>query len=723
MNNWHKKTVNAKEIHDLCDKFDLEKKFQDKANAQILASIFARRGITKGKEILYFLEDDLRYQHNPFNFSNMEDAVERILQARDEGEKILIFGDKDVDGITSTTILYEQLKKMGLDVQWRLPVADDAYGLSIQAVDDFAAQGGNLIITVDCGISNFDEISHANDLGIEVIVTDHHNPPEQLPEAIIIVDPKTEDALYPFKDISGAAVAYKLVSALRFSQTDFFNDECCLFSISENSQEKCFYIDCLKIRNLVKIKEFHEKIVPGRTSIYDLKFPRFLQGSLIYCWDAAFAKKTLSELFGTGIDFNITDFRSVAAGIFSTLKTKSEDDLKNLSVLGKYFEEENSAINAFFSLYVTCCRKINAAKHPEFEKDEQKDLQLVALAAMADIMPMKDENRIFVKNGIASIKKNGPRQGLAELFATLNINLGALTSTDLSWSVIPALNAAGRMGQSNLALELMISENPREREQIAKKIYELNEERKELVSQAFFKIHDSAQTNAQENDGKLCIVADETINKGVTGILAARLMQEFNIPAIALTFCDDICVGSMRSCRGLVATNFLDNFGDFFINHGGHDCAAGFSFKREKFDDFLLKAKELSKNVTLETETQLTEIDAEIPTNYMTPEIIKIVDIFEPYGAENKELTFATNKIPVDSATIVGKKEPQHLKLSFDCGKFKFPAMYWSQGERFQKDIFIGEKYNILYNMNRNYFNGISTNQIIILDLQSGINS
>ena len=202
MNNWHKKTVNAKEIHDLCDKFDLEKKFQDKANAQILASIFARRGITKGKEILYFLEDDLRYQHNPFNFSNMEDAVERILQARDEGEKILIFGDKDVDGITSTTILYEQLKKMGLDVQWRLPVADDAYGLSIQAVDDFAAQGGNLIITVDCGISNFDEIRHANDLGIEVIVTDHHNPPEQLPEAIIIVDPKTEDALYPFKDIS-----------------------------------------------------------------------------------------------------------------------------------------------------------------------------------------------------------------------------------------------------------------------------------------------------------------------------------------------------------------------------------------------------------------------------------------------------------------------------------------------------------------------------------------
>ncbi|MCR4735650.1 MAG: single-stranded-DNA-specific exonuclease RecJ [Treponema sp.] len=719
MNTWHKKNVNARDINFLCDKYDLEKKFQEKSSAQILASIFARRGITEGKDLLYYLEDDLRFQHNPFNFTNMQDAVERILQAKEDGEKILIFGDKDVDGITSTTILYEQLKKMGIDVQWRLPVADDSYGLSIQAVDDFAAQDGSLIITVDCGISNFEEIKHANDLGMEVIITDHHNPPEQLPEAIIIVDPKTEDSGYPFKDISGAAVAYKLVSALRFSQTDLYNDEACLFSIHEDEKEKCFYIDCLKITNLIKIKELHEKLIPGSTSIYDLKFPYFLQGSLIYAWNTQITKKILSGLFGSGIEFNLTDFRNIAASIYPALKNKSEEDLKKLSSLGKYNEEENTTINAFYNLYVTCCRKLNASKHPDFEKDEQKDLQLVALAAMADIMPMKNENRLFVKNGIASIKKNGPRQGLAELFSILQTNLAALTSTELSWSVIPALNAAGRMGQSNLALELMISENPREREQLAKKIFELNEERKDLVSSAFFKIHDSAQTNIEENGGKLCIVADESINKGVTGILAARLMQEFNIPAIAFTFCDDICVGSMRSCRGFVATSFLDSFGDFFINHGGHDCAAGFSFHKSKFNEFLQKARELSQNISLESESQEKEIDAEIPSNYLSPEIMKIVDIFEPYGSENKELTFATNSIPVDSATIVGKKSPQHLKLSFASSKYKFPAMYWSQGERFQKDIFIGEKYNILYNMNRNYFNGIATNQLIIIDLQS----
>ena len=185
----------------------------------------------------------------------MEDAVERILQAKEEGEKVLIFGDSDVDGVTSTAILYDYLSKLGIDVQWRLPSADDAYGLSLEAVDDFAKQEGTLIITVDCVISNYIEINHANELGIDVIVTDHHNPPEQLPSAIVIVDPKTQDSGYPFHDISGAAVAYKLVSALRFAQTDFYNAEICLLEVSANEKEKCFDVDCIKIRNLVKIKE------------------------------------------------------------------------------------------------------------------------------------------------------------------------------------------------------------------------------------------------------------------------------------------------------------------------------------------------------------------------------------------------------------------------------------------------------------------------------------
>jgi len=714
--NWYKEPVTKQQIMPLCEKFNFNH-FKTEFSKQILASILVRRKVTTGEDILYYLENDLRFQHSPYNFSTMEDAVERILQAKEENEKVLIFGDSDVDGITSTAILYEYLVSIGMDVQWRLPLADDAYGLSIEAIDDFAKQDGTLIITVDCGISNFTEIDHANDLGIEVIITDHHNPPEQLPAAIIVVDPKTEDANYPFPDISGAAVAYKLVSALRFAQSDFFNAEICLFNVSV-TEENTYNIDCLKIRNLVKIKELHETIIPGKTSIYDLKLPYFLQGQLIYVWDTAETNKILVELFGNGIQFNLNDLKSEVLKIIPALRNKSADQLKDLSLIGKYCEEQNTVIDSLFNLYITYCKKTIAMKNPDIAEAERRDLQLVALAALADIMPMQNENRIFVKNGISSIKHDRPRPGLAELFNKLNINIDSLTSTDLSWSVIPSLNAAGRMGKSNLSLQLLISKDPKEREILANTIYDLNEERKNLVSAALFKVGEPAKTSVENYQNKLCIVIDDSINKGVTGIVAARLMQDFNVPTMAITFSDNVCTGSMRSCRGLVATTFLDSLGDIFINHGGHNCAAGFSFYKENMDLLLNNIKDQLKNINLTEENEQINIDAEIPPQYIEPELFDLLDIFEPYGSENGELLFVTNGFKLVDTMVVGKKEPQHLKLTFNTGKYKIPAMFWGQADRLKQDIEIGQSYDILYAMSRNYFNGISTNQLIIKELK-----
>ena len=705
--NWIKKPVAKQQIEPLCKLFNI---------TPLLASIFVRREISEGKELLYYLEDDLRFQHNPFCFNAMEDAVERIIQAKEEGEKVLIFGDSDVDGITSTAILYEQLVRMGIDVQWRLPVEDDGYGLSLSAVDDFAAQDGTLIITVDCGISNNDEIAHANELGIDVIVTDHHNPPENLPEAIILIDPKIADSGYPFDGISGAAVAYKLVSALRFSQTDFYGAEICILELTENKEEKCVYADCVKIKNLVKIKELHEKIIPGQTSIYDLKLPYFLQGQLIYSWDSKKSLNILEGLFGRGIEFNLNDLRNEIANIIPSVHGKSAAQIKAVSQLAKYHNDENE-LESIYNLYVTYCKKIIAQKKPQQAADEQKDLQLVALAALADIMPMKNENRIFVRSGIASIKKDRPRSGLAELFNKLNINLASLNSTDLSWTLIPALNAAGRMGKSDLSLKLLISENPREREELADIIYGLNEERKELVSSAYYKVHDEAEESLSLHSNKLCISINQCINKGVTGIVAARLMQDFNVPTIAVTLENDIYTGSMRSCRGFCATDFLDSLGDIFINHGGHNFAAGFSFYKDKLEVFMDKVKTAASKVNLENESYDINVDAEIPPLHLTPENFNIMDTFEPCGAENPELILLTRGIKLIDTMVLGKKEPHHLKLIFDTGKHKIPAMFWGQAERLKKDISIGKDYDILYNMSRNYFNGTITKQLIIKEM------
>lgn len=707
MTNWTKKNVTKADIEPLCKSYQIDK---------ILASIFVRRGITEGSEILYYLENDLRFQHEPFMLPNMEDAVERILQAEEEGEKILIFGDSDTDGITSTTILYDYLKGRGIDVSWRIPVGDDPYGLSKDAVNKFYDEGGSLIITVDCGISNYEEVELANSLGIDVIVTDHHNPQATVPQASVIVNPKLEESAYPFKEISGAAVAYKLVSALRYAHTDFYNSEITIIEVGE--EEDAVLIDCVKIKNLVKVKELHERIIPGRTSIYDTKLLNFLTGQVLYAWDSQAVKNAFLNIFGSGIDFMLNDLRNEIGAVIPAVKNKSSSQLAKLSSIAKYIKNQSGVLESLYNLYVTYCKKVIASKHPDFVKAESRDIQMAGIAALADIMPMKNENRIFVNQCIQSIKKNNPREGLAELFAKFKLVPEITSSVDLSWNIIPAINAAGRLGKPDVALKLFLEENPRQREALAEEIFAMNEERKLLVQNASFKVHNEAEKSVSEHSNKFCVVVSQDIQPGLTGLFAAKLMSDFGVPSFALTFSQDICIGSVRSKRGFIATKFLDGMGNFFLNHGGHNYAAGFSFEKEKLPRFISYLKEASKSVELSEEDEALEIDAEIPPSYLAPEVFKLIDTFEPYGNENSELVFMTKNARICDAMLVGKKEPFHLKLTFDCGKYKFPAMFWSQGERLKKDITVGQSYDILYTLSRNYFNGNVTNQLMIKELK-----
>ncbi len=707
MTNWTKKNVTKADIEPLCSSYQIDK---------ILASIFVRRGITEGSKILYYLENDLRFQHEPFLLPNMEDAVERILQAEEEGEKILIFGDSDTDGITSTTILYDYLKGRGIDVSWRIPVGDDPYGLSKDAVNKFYDEGGSLIITVDCGISNYEEVELANSLGIDVIVTDHHNPQATVPQASVIVNPKLEESAYPFKEISGAAVAYKLVSALRYAHTDFYNSEITIIEVGE--EEDAVLIDCVKIKNLVKVKELHEKIIPGRTSIYDTKLLNFLTGQVLYAWDSQAVKNAFLNIFGSGIDFMLNDLRNEIGAVIPAVKNKSSSQLAKLSSIAKYIPAQSGVLESLYNLYVTYCKKVIASKHPDFVKAESRDIQMTGIAALADIMPMKNENRIFVNQCIQSIKKNNPREGLAELFAKFKLVPEITSSVDLSWNIIPAINAAGRLGKPDVALKLFLEENPRQREALAEEIFAMNEERKLLVQNASFKVHNEAEKSVSEHSNKFCVVVSQDIQPGLTGLFAAKLMSDFGVPSFALTFSQDICIGSVRSKRGFIATKFLDGMGDFFLNHGGHNYAAGFSFEKEKLPRFISYLKEASKSVELSEEDEALEIDAEIPPSYLAPEVFKLIDTFEPYGNENSELVFMTKNARLSDAMLVGKKEPFHLKLTFDCGKYKFPAMFWGQGERLKKDITVGQSYDILYTLSRNYFNGNVTNQLMIKELK-----
>jgi len=709
-----KTPVTLAQINPLCQKFGMD---------QLLASIFVRRGITQSNDLLYYLEDDIRFEHNPFLFAQMEDAVDRIQAALEEGEKVLIFGDRDVDGITSTAILYSQLKNMGMDVSWRIPVAEEAYGLSMEAVESFAKENGTLIITVDCGISNAPEVAFAAELGIDVIVTDHHNPPEEIPDAIAIIDPKCSDSGYPFDGISGAAVAYKLVSALRFSSNEFYQSEICLLDIQEGKDDggkDCYYITCTKIKNLTKHREIVEKVIPGITAISETRLPAFLSGNYIYVWDNKRITSLFHQIFGNGIDIGFIDLREQVKQFWPVFGTKTASDLVSASKSARYSDDSqpSSVSDSIYNLFVTYVNAVSGRKNKNLEILREQDLQLVGIAALADIMPMKNENRLFVNSCLKSLKNRGPVPGLAELFAKLSLDFHNVTSKDLGWTVIPALNASGRMGQANLSLEVLISEDPRQRDELADKIIALNETRKDLVNEAAIKTSGQAKESLDSFNGKLCIVFNEEIHKGVTGILANKIMNTYDIPSLAVTDNDGIYAGSMRSCRGVVATDFLKSFGDFFIAYGGHNAAAGFSFPKDKMPEFMAKAKEISSRFQLTEKGAENIIDAEIPADFITPDLLKIVEMFEPYGNENEELLFVSKNLPVCDGLIVGKKEPYHLKLTFDCGKYKFPAMFWSAGDKWNRDIKIGTRVDVLFSINKNIYNGNITPQMIIKELE-----
>lgn len=710
MSEWFKKQISKTQVESVSKKYSLD---------PITASIMVRRGITSGRDILYYIEDDLRFQHSPFMFAAMEDAVDRILDAKEENEKVLIFGDRDVDGVTSTTVLYDCLSSMGIDVSYKLPGGDDAYGLSIQAVEEFAANYGSLIITVDCGISNNAEIAKAAELGLDVIVVDHHNAPETLPSPAIIIDPKTENSGYPFPDISGCAVVYKLVSAIRFSQSNWYKQDVTLLNVNKENSA----VECVKVRNLVPVSRLTQTIDQNTASLSDTNLPSYLQGQLLLAWDAKSLSQDLQSLFGDGAQFNLVDIREEAAKLFPKFASMTLTQLKGMSKMAKYGDHEPTEIGGFYNIFVTWVQKSLAKDFPSFAQAEEKDLQLVALAALADIMPMKNENRIFVKNGLKSINSGRIRPGLRELMAELNLTGKRINSIDLSWVVVAHLNAAGRLGQPELAAKLFITDSQNERLETAKQIIELNAERKQLCVDAWNYAGIQAKASIPLHSNKLCVVIDERINRGVSGILAGRLVSTYNVPAMAVTIVDGIAIGSMRSCRDYDVTQFLNKMDDLFINHGGHNFAAGFSFKRERLAEFEERIKTLSSEIKLgDTKDTGGDIDAEIPAQYLTPALLDISDRFEPYGEENPQLLFMAKNIRVASGQRMGKGEKMHLKITVDCGKYKWPCIFWNEGERLGRDFNVGDRVDFIFRVERNVFNRIETPQINLVDIKKSDN-
>jgi single-stranded-DNA-specific exonuclease len=703
---WDKKEISQEQVKEISNKYGCD---------LLTASVLARRGHCSGESIRYFLEDDLLSLRNPFVFDGMEDAVERVLAAKDEGEKVLVFGDSDVDGITGTALLAGYLESIGMDVTWRIPTGDEYYGLSMEAVEEFAAKDGTLIITVDCGISRFSEIRRAGELSIDVIVTDHHEQQEELPPALVIINPKLKDSSYPFRGLSGCGVAYKLVCALRFAQnSELYNQQICL--LNTRPLNDAWIVEIAKTRNLTVIDTLTETIVPGMVSINETRLPAFLEGQQILVWDAPLHKQVLTKLFGNGVEVGMLDIAVQIGKEIPQTAGQSLLRIKELSKIAKYSDKELSELEIFVNLFTSYAR----FREKNSSAEENFDIQLAMLGTVADIMPLLDENRIIVRKGLESLEKK-PRQGISQLIYKLELSGRKLDSKNISWKLCPVINAARRMGSAKTAADLFFEKDPVKKDKIAEELSTMNENRRELEEETWAIVEPMAYKSLAEYEKNLSLVYNEKINKGVTGLMAQRASRLLNVPSIVISLGEETCTGSLRSARGYNVCALLEQCSDLFIDSGGHQAAGGFSMVMKNWDSFLDRLKKISASVEFEDEQdeETLKIDAELPHDYLTPDILKLIDRFEPYGKENEQLVFMTKNLTVKEINFIGRPESKHIKMTLDSGKHKWPAVYWQSADRITKGEFgVNDNVDVVFSVSRDYYRGNETPQMMIMDLR-----
>jgi single-stranded-DNA-specific exonuclease len=343
-------------------------------------------------------------------------------------------------------------------------------------------------------------------------------------------------------------------------------------------------------------------------------------------------------------------------------------------------------------------------------------VDLAALGTIADLMPLVNENKIIVRRGLKAMGRM-KRSGLRELLLRQNLHGRQLTAKDISWQVTPILNSAGRMGEPQRAAELFLSRTQDEIDGVIDSILQLNRQRKHLGDKLWDSCFPAARASIENTAGKFVFVADPEIPRGITGILAARLVSFFKIPAVVVSLGPTKAVGSLRSPYAV--NGFLDLFAEYFLNYGGHDRAAGFNLSAELFRDFQSRFFEIARTHTPpDREEAKISIDAEVPPAYLNPELIRVVETFEPYGEGCPPLVFLTRRARIEKLDIVGRKDPAHVRMLLAADRYKWPAVYWNAAPRAGKDFDLNDSVDVVFRLNRNYFMNTETLQLTILDLK-----
>ncbi len=534
----------------------------------VILQLLRKRGIVTPGQIHRYIHPDLNFMYNPMLLKDMDKAVVRIREALAKRELITVYGDYDVDGITSCCVIIKLLKKLGGHVDFYIPSRlHEGYGLSKEAIEKLHEQGTSLIITVDNGMGSYEEVDYASELGIDVVITDHHEPQEKIPRAIAIVNPKQNECDYPFKELAGVGVALKLAQALT-------------------------------------------------------------------------------------------------------------DDSKLLN---------------------------------EF-------LELAALGTVADIVPLLDENRIIVKNGI-ELLRNTSNKGLLALIGLLNLDSSTMDTRKISYMLAPRLNAAGRIANPRIAVELLLCNDDTQALNLAQDLEKTNQERQALEAKTLDEAKSVVEQQVNLDTDNIIVISHPNWHPGVIGTVSSKLIESYCRPCILIAEEGDEGRGSGRSVPGFNLFDAVSKVSKRLLRFGGHEQAIGLGIKVDNINVFKREINQLVNDRADKIDwSPKLNIDLELNQQDINLDLAKQLELMEPFGFGNKKPIFMCKNMHIKNVRTVGNGD-KHLKLSLKSSKNNVDAIGFNFG-LYKEDLDMALIMDIAFHLEVNRWRDFVGPQLNIKDIK-----
>lgn len=694
----------------------------------IMKELLNLRGITSKEDIFDFFFQDIYSLSNPFNIKDVNVFVVRLKEAIESNEKILVYGDKDADGVTAASIIYNTLKMVTKNVEAFVPNHETGYGLSKAVIEEYANSGVSLIITVDCGISNVEEVEFARDLSIDIIVTDHHDIPEIMPNAYALFNPKISNTGFVSKNFSGCAVAFKLMQAFVFSYTKLYNKDIIVLDYEINKQSNTLKrIRALKSVNFVPSDEVFGFELAGENSYKSMYIDYYDE---LITEDEVLEELASYMFEGDGTVLVLTGGedrlkRLIALYEKYEIYLPEYDSVYDLLQLGAKYGNVNIKTTKTLDDFALALN-INIYRYDKIEyKDliikteifrrifyiSQKNLQnyirkksiLVLFGTVADVVPLIEENRVYVKCALKELEKpSHVRYNV--ILEKINLLNTKVDTQIISWRIAPFINAAGRMGSADTALKLLTSELKEEAVSLAETVYSMNETRKSLTESNFNIVNEYIKNNSCLKL-PIIIVRSKKIEQGLTGLIAGKVLSEYGKTAVIIHESEDgICVGSIRSRGDDNARDLLEEASVYLTKFGGHKNAAGFTLSSDNFDKFQSKIIKYAANQNFNTEKDNDVFDLELNFKSVDLKLAKDLELFEPYGAGNEEPVFISKNVKVNDIKKMQKNNKLHLRLELLQSDKKINAIIWNSSEEEVLKLLNSNYIDIIYKLKVNRY-------------------